>query len=173
MLRHFADKPLAYLTIPVVAAGVGYTTNLAGVKMLFYPLEYVGAETGVPTTMMVPRLQNVVAGEPDVYVLAPFRARPLDRRVRTRRFFSSGVDLYRPPLSPYGVFGWQGVVPTKAEKMAQCVSGVDSQVVSNLSLSRENRTGGAAGWCSERPPPPPPLMVKKSEEDDDDTGASS
>lgn len=29
-----------------------------------------------------------------------------------------GVEWYREPESPYGIFGWQGVVPTKTEKMA-------------------------------------------------------
>jgi uncharacterized membrane protein YheB (UPF0754 family) len=69
--QQFRTQPLAYMTIPVVAAGVGFVTNWAGVKMLFYPLEYVG------------------------------------------------VELYRAPNSPWGVAGWQGVVPTKAEKMGR------------------------------------------------------
>jgi len=32
----------AYVTIPVVAAVVGYGTNWVGVKMIFYPIEYLG-----------------------------------------------------------------------------------------------------------------------------------
>lgn len=35
----FAAKPLQYISIPVIAAGVGYVTNYLGVNMLFYPLE--------------------------------------------------------------------------------------------------------------------------------------
>jgi len=58
------------MTIPVVAAVVGFVTNYAGVKMLFYPIDYVG------------------------------------------------IDIYREADSPYGFIGWQGVVPTKTEKMA-------------------------------------------------------
>jgi uncharacterized membrane protein YheB (UPF0754 family) len=29
-----------------------------------------------------------------------------------------GLDLYRVPNQPWGFFGWQGIIPTKAEKMA-------------------------------------------------------
>lgn len=66
----FKAKPHAYITIPMVAAMVGFVTNWVGVKMLFYPIEYLG------------------------------------------------VEWYRAEDSPYGFFGWQGVVPTKTEKMA-------------------------------------------------------
>ncbi|KAJ1434675.1 hypothetical protein B484DRAFT_446502 [Ochromonadaceae sp. CCMP2298] len=69
--QQFRTQPVAYMTIPVVAAAVGFVTNWAGVKMLFYPLEYFG------------------------------------------------VDLYRAKDSPWGVAGWQGVVPTKAEPMGR------------------------------------------------------
>lgn len=65
-------RPLEYATIPCVAAFVGIMTNWMGVKMLFYPIEYIG------------------------YNFIP-----------------------RDPLSPYGWFGWQGVVPTKTEVMAE------------------------------------------------------
>ena len=37
-------RPAAYLTIPVVASFVGWITNWAGVKMMFYPIEYTGVE---------------------------------------------------------------------------------------------------------------------------------
>ena len=60
-------RPVAYLTIPLVAAFVGWFTNWVSVKMLFYPIEY------------------------------------------------AGVDLYRQKHVPYGLIGWQGVVPTKAD----------------------------------------------------------
>lgn len=30
-----------------------------------------------------------------------------------------GVQLYRPKEQPWGLFGWQGIIPTKAEKMAR------------------------------------------------------
>lgn len=62
--------PLQYATIPAVAAFLGLYTNYAGVKMLFYPIEY------------------------------------------------TGTQWYRDPAVPYGLFGWQGVVPCKTEKMA-------------------------------------------------------
>jgi uncharacterized membrane protein YheB (UPF0754 family) len=65
------QRPIEYATIPCVAAFVGITTNWMGVKMLFYPIEYTGA------------------------------------------------DLVRWPDTPYGLFGWQGVVPTKTAFMAE------------------------------------------------------
>jgi uncharacterized membrane protein YheB (UPF0754 family) len=35
-------NPLGYITIPIVAAIVGYITNYVGVKMLFYPIAWKG-----------------------------------------------------------------------------------------------------------------------------------
>jgi uncharacterized membrane protein YheB (UPF0754 family) len=64
-------RPIEYATIPTVAAFVGISTNWMGVKMLFYPVEYIGYE------------------------------------------------WYRTENSPLGIFGWQGVVPTKTEPMAK------------------------------------------------------
>ena len=64
-------RPVEYASIPCVAAFVGITTNWMGVKMLFYPIEYLG------------------------------------------------LDWKRWPDTPYGLFGWQGVVPTKTEHMAK------------------------------------------------------
>lgn len=43
-MAQFSARPLAYVTIPVVASFVGWVTNWMGVKMLFYPIEYVGLE---------------------------------------------------------------------------------------------------------------------------------
>lgn len=72
--QQVSSRPFEYATIPVVAAFVGISGNWMGVKMLFYPMEYVG------------------------------------------------IDLFpgyeRPPHSPMGLLGWQGVVPTKTEPMA-------------------------------------------------------
>lgn len=53
-----------------MAAFVGILTNWVGVKMLFYPIEYMG------------------------------------------------LEWKRWPYTPYGLIGWQGVVPTKTEPMA-------------------------------------------------------
>jgi hypothetical protein len=36
------ERPIEYATVPCVAAFVGIMTNWMGVKMLFYPIEYVG-----------------------------------------------------------------------------------------------------------------------------------
>lgn len=55
---------LQYATIPAVAAFLGLYTNYVGVKMLFYPIEYIGTPYG-----------------------------------------------YHNPTVPYGILGWQGVVP--------------------------------------------------------------
>lgn len=40
--RQFILSPIAYMTIPVVAALVGYGTNWVGVKMIFYPINFWG-----------------------------------------------------------------------------------------------------------------------------------
>mmetsp|Transcript_73190 Transcript_73190/g.206964 ORF Transcript_73190/g.206964 Transcript_73190/m.206964 type:complete len:440 (-) Transcript_73190:95-1414(-) len=37
-------RPAAYMTIPLVAATVGFVTNWVGVQMLFYPLSTIGPE---------------------------------------------------------------------------------------------------------------------------------
>lgn len=77
------ERPIEYASIPCVAAFVGITTNWAGVKMLFYPIEY------------------------------------------------KGIDLYRAKDTPYGIIGWQGVVPTKTEMMAgRLVTVVTSRLLS-------------------------------------------
>jgi len=40
----FMSRPIGYMSIPVVAAIVGYGTNWVGVKMIFYPIEYFGVD---------------------------------------------------------------------------------------------------------------------------------
>lgn len=40
--REFLRNPFGYLTIPLVAAIVGYGTNWVGVKMIFYPIGFWG-----------------------------------------------------------------------------------------------------------------------------------
>ena len=66
------SRPIEYASIPCVAAFVGIITNWMGVKMIFYPIEYMGIEL-----------------------------------------------KERTPNTPYGIFGWQGVVPTKTKIMAK------------------------------------------------------
>ena len=69
--KSISERPIEYMSIPAVAAFVGISTNWMGVKMLFYPIEYIGTE------------------------------------------------WFRPNNNcPYGLFGWQGVVPARTEKMA-------------------------------------------------------
>jgi uncharacterized membrane protein YheB (UPF0754 family) len=86
MYHEVTKRPIEYATIPVVAAFVGISTNWMGVKMLFYPIEYVG------------------------YDIVP---RPV-------------------PHSPYGYFGWQGVVPTKTQPMAQRLVNIITQRLLSL-----------------------------------------
>jgi uncharacterized membrane protein YheB (UPF0754 family) len=38
----FKERPWTYISIPIVAAMVGYITNWVGVKMLFYPIQWRG-----------------------------------------------------------------------------------------------------------------------------------
>jgi uncharacterized membrane protein YheB (UPF0754 family) len=64
-------NPWPYISIPIIAAFVGYITNWLGVYMLFYPIEWKGI---------------------------PFR---------------------RWPNLPFGLIGWQGVVPAKRFQMAK------------------------------------------------------
>ena len=71
VLHRLSRHPLQYSLIPVVAAGVGWGTNWMGVKMLFYPIDYLGTE------------------------------------------------WYREENCPYGLVGWQGVVPARTERMAK------------------------------------------------------
>jgi uncharacterized membrane protein YheB (UPF0754 family) len=40
--KNFKENPWQYLSIPFVAAFVGYITNYLGVNMLFYPIEWTG-----------------------------------------------------------------------------------------------------------------------------------
>ncbi|KAL7539746.1 hypothetical protein ACHAWF_006496 [Thalassiosira exigua] len=42
--NELCSRPIQYATIPAVAAFLGLYTNWMGVKMLFYPIEYVGTE---------------------------------------------------------------------------------------------------------------------------------
>lgn len=38
----FRARPLTYLTIPIIAAGVGWFTNWLAVQMIFYPIHFMG-----------------------------------------------------------------------------------------------------------------------------------
>mmetsp|Transcript_19319 Transcript_19319/g.29107 ORF Transcript_19319/g.29107 Transcript_19319/m.29107 type:complete len:503 (+) Transcript_19319:70-1578(+) len=82
--NEISRRPVEYASIPCVAAFVGITTNWMGVKMLFYPIEYMG------------------------------------------------IDWKRWPNTPYGLWGWQGVVPTKTEPMAQRLVDIVTQRLLSL-----------------------------------------
>ena len=61
---------MEYISIPIIAALVGYVTNYVGVNMLFYPIKW------------------------------------------------RGIPIKRWLNQPYGLVGWQGIVPAKRIKMA-------------------------------------------------------
>mmetsp|Transcript_51335 Transcript_51335/g.119318 ORF Transcript_51335/g.119318 Transcript_51335/m.119318 type:complete len:609 (-) Transcript_51335:68-1894(-) len=67
------ESMLRYGTIPLIAAIIGYGTNVVALQMMFYPVEFVGC---------FPQLK-----------------------------IGCGLDMF--------LFGWQGVIPMKAEAMAR------------------------------------------------------
>jgi len=85
--RQVVSRPLAYCSIPLVAALVGYGTNWVGVKMIFYPMNFLGL---------------------NIYRFREKGASP-----------TSTTDF-----KPLGLFGWQGIVPTKAKKMGRRLTDV-------------------------------------------------
>lgn len=98
---------MAYLTIPVVASGVGLVTNWMGVKMVFYPLEYTGVELyrsecspfGLCRQLSMP------------WSLCPaMLCPPCCEKVLAQ------ILLLRVPCL---TVGWQGIVPARTEKMAK------------------------------------------------------
>ena len=101
------ERPVAYLTIPVVASGVGLVTNWMGVKMVFYPLEYTGVELyrsecspfGLCRQLSMP------------WSLCPaMLCPPCCEKVLAQ------ILLLRVPCL---TVGWQGIVPARTEKMAK------------------------------------------------------
>lgn len=71
------------LVIPLVSGVIGYATNWVGIRLLFYPVEFVG--------FRLPGLEEL--------------ARLLPRR------------LQQIPGVMQGGVGWQGIIPSRAEKM--------------------------------------------------------
>jgi len=88
----FKENPWQYLSIPIVAATVGYITNYLGVMMLFYPIQWRGRFN---TLDHHPTCNLIIHHHPTL-----------------------GIPLYRWSNQPFGLLGWQGVVPTKRFKMA-------------------------------------------------------
>jgi len=68
------ERPIEYLSVPCVAAFVGIMTNWMGVKMLFYPIDYIGYDV-VPRDPLQPHgwfgWQGVV----------PTKTRPMAQRL--------------------------------------------------------------------------------------------
>ena len=87
-------RPLQYATIPAIAAFVGISTNYMGVQMLFYPIEYIG--TSGPYSFRIPD----------------------DNGNDNTKDSNDNNDKPTVKYTPYGVIGWQGVVPARTEKMA-------------------------------------------------------
>ena len=82
--HEISNRPFEFLSVPCVAAFVGILTNWMGVKMLFYPVDYMG------------------------------------------------LELKRWEKTPYGLFGWQGVVPTKTDMMAKRLVNVITEKLLSL-----------------------------------------
>lgn len=56
-----ANWPL-YLSMPFVAAAIGYTTKIVAIKMMFYPKTFIGIEPYLGWQGIVPRKAAVMAG---------------------------------------------------------------------------------------------------------------
>ena len=82
---------MQYASIPVVASLIGYGTNVLAIQMTFLPLEYFGADTPPD------------GGRRVNLTLSCTRA-----GVGEKFFLKWGFSL-----------GWQGIIPSKAEKMAR------------------------------------------------------
>lgn len=41
-IEHFLANPWVYLTMPVIAAAIGYVTNIVAIYMMFHPLNFIG-----------------------------------------------------------------------------------------------------------------------------------
>jgi uncharacterized membrane protein YheB (UPF0754 family) len=42
LIRELSDHPFLYAQMPIVSAIVGWFTNVVALKMMFYPIEFVG-----------------------------------------------------------------------------------------------------------------------------------
>jgi uncharacterized membrane protein YheB (UPF0754 family) len=62
MLSELRAHPLVYASLPVTAALVGYATNVLALKMMFYPVRFVGIPPFLGWQGIVPRKAGKMAG---------------------------------------------------------------------------------------------------------------
>ena len=109
---------LRYASIPIVAALIGYGTNVLAIQMTFLPLEYLGVgeaffhKWGFSLGWQV---HGTHAGHSTLRCTG--RAAARTRIARLRRACTPQTRLHR--ASPPPAVGWQGIIPSKAEKMAR------------------------------------------------------
>lgn len=59
--HELADKPLLYAALPVMAAVVGYVTNVLAIKMMFLPIRFVGIPPYLGWQGIIPRKSGKMA----------------------------------------------------------------------------------------------------------------
>ena len=109
VLQKIAKRPIEYATIPCVAAFVGITTNWMGVKVSSHCMLTKTESWSIRSrytwdTNLAPNATDIGVSFPLQMLFYPIEY--------------VGTCLYRAPDTPYGFFGWQGVVPTKTKMMA-------------------------------------------------------
>ncbi len=59
--HHFMAQPLLFLSMPLIAASIGYVTKIAAVRMMFQPLEFVGIKPYLGWQGVIPRKAEKMA----------------------------------------------------------------------------------------------------------------
>jgi len=103
ILDEIKKHPIQYATVPAIAAFVGISTNYMGVQMLFYPIEYIGTTGSFSHRIQEKNLAAAAATDDN--------GNDNDETLPNKNDTSEN-------FAPYGIFGWQGVVPARTEKMA-------------------------------------------------------
>ena len=102
-----ASPAWVYVLIPFVAAVVGWATNVVALKMTFYPIEFLGIKVACPSPL--PHDPKKTKNPPPSVLPCPS-----SRGSQLPCF----LQMWQPENSPLGFIGWQGIIPTKAGKMA-------------------------------------------------------
>lgn len=140
--RVLAKQPVAYMTIPAVAALVGYGTNWVGVKMIFYPIEFWGIQ--------IRRWPEQPLGLLGWQGIVPCKAKKMSRRL---------VDIITQKLLSVR----EAFSQLEAEKLALLLE------PSVASAIEEDASWGEAWLCAVRPFLRPALveLVKKLQQEID------
>jgi hypothetical protein len=144
---------LRYASIPIVAALIGYGTNVLAIQMTFLPLEYLGFgeaffhKWGFSLGWQV---HGTHAGHSTLRCTG--RAAARTRTARLRRACTPQTRLHR--ASPPPAVGWQGIIPSKAEKMARKACFMITTKLMNLRDVFEKVRHD--GYPSPNPQPPNP-----------------